>query len=62
MTRAGRPTVGPLVHVHLPAELIEDLDREAQVTGEDRSKVIRRRLVLASPWLGRTDGDAPVSE
>ena len=41
-SRAGRPAVGPMISLRLPAELIEDLDQRAEQVGSTRSELIRR--------------------
>lgn len=43
--RPGRPPVGDMVHLRMPGDLVQRIDRVAQETGGTRSETIRRLLV-----------------
>ena len=43
----GRPAVGTRVHVHIPDEVLADIDRAASVADITRAQEIRRRLTRA---------------
>lgn len=40
----GRPAIGTRVHVHVPDDVLADVDREAAERGTTRADEIRRRL------------------
>lgn len=42
---AGRPRVGPITELRLPAEWRDDLDRLAEEHGTSRAVLIRRAIV-----------------
>lgn len=46
--RTGRPRVGPAITVHLPAEMVDRLDRVARRDGTSRAVLIRYILRM---WL-----------
>lgn len=46
--RVGRPEVGPVIQVRLPADLLGMIDADAEENGLSRAEMIRRLLVEAT--------------
>ncbi len=40
----GRPPVGPRIHIHIPTNVLADIDRAAAERGVTRADEIRARL------------------
>lgn len=44
----GRPAIGPEIKVAIPADLLQEIDREAERRSSTRADEIRRRLQAMS--------------
>jgi hypothetical protein len=42
----GRPPIGPEIKLAMPAELLQDIDREADARGTTRADEVRRRCQI----------------